>query len=439
MRTVLGALGRPIVATAVASLLLSGSYLAQPPGGKDAKGMPKGTDKEIRAALKDVINRGADLFNPPRNDHDACARLYQGALMAVRPMLRGRGDLDKAITQVLIEADRIPAPDDRAFKLRAVLDRIRKELAPKKGGEKKIEEKTKDNGKKVGDEGKKPDKEPDSGKKTEKKATLWKRLGGEAGVRKVVGDFIKSAAKDPKVDFTRGGKYKVDKDMLETALVEMISGATGGPLRYTGPDMAKVHKGMHITAAEFDRTVEHLKRALRKNAAAKDATRELLKIVETTRKTIVEPAATKGTTDKEDDKKADDKGKDIETPDGKGKKTDDEATLSGKITYKGKPLPGGPITLVNQGGKRTRVTVAADGSYGVKDSLAAGEFIVTVETDSVKPAVGKGDRKGKRRKGEQGQTPSNYVAIPARYGTAETSGLRVTLAKGANVFDIDLQ
>ena len=40
--------------------------------------------------------------------------------------------------------------------------------------------------------------------------TLWDRLGGEAGVSKVVDDFVAAAATDPKVDFSRGGKYKLD-------------------------------------------------------------------------------------------------------------------------------------------------------------------------------------------------------------------------------------
>ena len=42
-----------------------------------------------------------------------------------------------------------------------------------------------------------------------KEMTLWDRLGGETNVKKVVHQFVLAAASDPKVDFTRGGKFKI--------------------------------------------------------------------------------------------------------------------------------------------------------------------------------------------------------------------------------------
>jgi len=121
--------------------------------------------------------------------------------------------------------------------------------------------------------------------------TLWQRLGGEAKVGKVVDDFIATASKDPKVNFDRNGKYKVDVPVLRKKMIEMFSHFTGGPHKYAGKDMAAEHKGMHITNAEFDATVGHLLAAMAKNGVAPADAAEVLKIVERTRKDIVQSGA----------------------------------------------------------------------------------------------------------------------------------------------------
>src|SRR5262249_50461502 len=100
---------------------------------------------------------------------------------------------------------------------------------------------------------------------TPKETTLWERLGGEANVKKVVDAFVAAAAKDPKVDFFRGGQFPLDEQgvaKLKKQLVELISEASGGPLKYKGKSMKEVHKGMNITDEQFDALAGHLKKAL---------------------------------------------------------------------------------------------------------------------------------------------------------------------------------
>jgi hemoglobin len=88
--------------------------------------------------------------------------------------------------------------------------------------------------------------------------SLWDRLGGEPAVRAVVDDFVGRAVKDDKVNFFRHGhpnEWKPNDTQVATfkqRLVEFISMASGGPLKYKGRDMATAHKGMEITSAEFD-------------------------------------------------------------------------------------------------------------------------------------------------------------------------------------------
>jgi hypothetical protein len=78
--------------------------------------------------LKDVIDRGAALYNS--GDMNGCYRLWEGALMALRPLLEHRGRLQQSITTHLAMADRNPYMNQRAFVLREVLDQIRAEVNP---------------------------------------------------------------------------------------------------------------------------------------------------------------------------------------------------------------------------------------------------------------------------------------------------------------------
>jgi hemoglobin len=122
--------------------------------------------------------------------------------------------------------------------------------------------------------------------------TLWKRLGGEDGVTKIVEDWLNLAAADRRVNLTRGDKYKLDKQKeaeLKQRFVAYLSSITpGGTVVPTSTrTMVEVHKGMNITAAEFDAFVSLLKTSLEKNNVAARDVDEVLKKVNETRKDIV--------------------------------------------------------------------------------------------------------------------------------------------------------
>jgi lysophospholipase L1-like esterase/truncated hemoglobin YjbI len=228
------------------------------------------SDRALSDALRDAINYGADLFNRQR-DAWGCAHAYEGALVALRPLLAAHPRLLKKLDQGLAQARANPDVVARAFQLNRLMQELRNELLGTA----------------------RPEKQPAPSKKKEpttppRPATLWQRLGGEEKVRKVVHEFVAAAAADPLVNFTRGGKYKVDVPKLENDLVDMISQVSGGPFRYTGRNMKQAHQGMHITNEEFDRTAEHLRQALERNGVPADARQELLRIIDSTRADIVE-------------------------------------------------------------------------------------------------------------------------------------------------------
>jgi hypothetical protein len=88
------------------------------------------TDAVLFTTLREVINRGVDLYNA--GDMAACYRVYEGSLMTVRPLLADKPDLQKAISTALGSAERDPLTWRRAFTLRNALDKVRAELNPKK-------------------------------------------------------------------------------------------------------------------------------------------------------------------------------------------------------------------------------------------------------------------------------------------------------------------
>ena len=377
-----------ILAVCVATLGLTPASLAgtgQPAGGSDTKEL----DERIYKALRDVINTGAELYNKPNNDPKSCYRLYQGSLVTLKPLLAHRPNLQKTIDDAFTNADREPSLAERAFILRYAIDRIREETGGKKDAA--------------------------------KKETLWDRLGGEKNLRKVVEDFMDLEHTDPKVDFFRGGKHKLNEEQLaalKQSIVEFVSQATGGPLKYTGKTMKEAHEGMGITNSQFDALVADLKQALDKNGA-KPADRDaVLAALEGTRKDIVEGKKEPG---KEGGKK--EEKKDARKPEPKkegDEKAAGSAEVKGHVTFNGKPVTGGTITLVaakDKGGKPITADVKEDGTFSL-EKVPPGEYAVKVN-----PPAGQEKAKG---------------AVPAKYRSEETSPLKTTVTKGRNTYNAEL-
>ena len=84
-------------------------------------------EKRTADVLRDVHNRGAELYN--RGDAAGCYRMYEGALITVRPFLVHRADVTKTLDDGL--ADVAKSPDGvkvQAFRLHELIERIRADL-----------------------------------------------------------------------------------------------------------------------------------------------------------------------------------------------------------------------------------------------------------------------------------------------------------------------
>ncbi len=108
-------------------LFTTTAFLAQEkprPDDKKADAGLAAIDRGIEAGLFEVIGRGVEMFNK-QADPAGCARLYEGALLAVKPLLGHRPALQKTIEQGIAKARRESTWEDSAFAYRAVLDEVR--------------------------------------------------------------------------------------------------------------------------------------------------------------------------------------------------------------------------------------------------------------------------------------------------------------------------
>jgi hypothetical protein len=121
------------------------------------------------------------------------------------------------------------------------------------------------------------------------------------------------------------------------------------------------------------------------------------------------------------------------------------ARISGKITYKGKPVTGfWYVTFVSATDKHTFSTyIRADGTYAFKTPLPPGTFTVAIEAgprakdfNVAEPPNRTDLKKPKMPVQKNGDI---YVAIPQRYENPVTSGLTIEVRPGSATWDVDLK
>ncbi len=129
--------------------------------------------------------------------------------------------------------------------------------------------------------------------------------------------------------------------------------------------------------------------------------------------------------------------------------------VHGKVTYKGEPVPAGTVTFHRTGKDQIGsypFSLNSDGSYE-GTTMPAEEMVVTIDTESVNPnkpkPVYSGEQMGNAEyaKKMRERTPDaaksseagKYVAIPPKYADKEKSPLKVTLTKGKQKHNFELQ
>jgi hypothetical protein len=121
------------------------------------------------------------------------------------------------------------------------------------------------------------------------------------------------------------------------------------------------------------------------------------------------------------------------------------ATVTGTVTYKGKPVPGGSVVLYCADQQIVRGLIGIDGRYTIPN-VPCGQATVTVHSPSrlpeglriqqKLPPVQNGPRPPIL---DATENPGRGGGIPARYAIPDESGLVVVVTGRLLVFDIDLQ
>ena len=118
--------------------------------------------------------------------------------------------------------------------------------------------------------------------------SLYKRLGGYDAIAAVTDDFIGRLATDKSLSRFFIGQSDDSKKKIRQHVIDMVCMATGGPCIYQGRDMKTSHKGLGISEADWTVAVNHFVATLNKFNVPKKEQDELIAIVASTKKDIVE-------------------------------------------------------------------------------------------------------------------------------------------------------
>ena len=122
----------------------------------------------------------------------------------------------------------------------------------------------------------------------QEKKSLYERLGGYNALAAVADDFIGRLASDKRFEKFFSGFSVDSKKRLRQHLVDQLCAATGGPCVYTGRTMKVVHEGLGITEEDWNIAAKHLVETLDKFHVPKAEKDEVLALVTSLKKDIVE-------------------------------------------------------------------------------------------------------------------------------------------------------
>lgn len=116
-------------------------------------------------------------------------------------------------------------------------------------------------------------------------------------------------------------------------------------------------------------------------------------------------------------------------------------TVTGKVTFNGKPVPEGTsiVFLHKDKGITASSPIAADGSYALRmrreNAILAGNYQIGITPPTVEltPAEAEAVNSGKTLPEKE------WPEIPKKYRNPESSGVLFTVKAGENTFDLDMK
>ena len=118
--------------------------------------------------------------------------------------------------------------------------------------------------------------------------SLYKRLGGYDALAAVTDDFLARLAADPQFSKFFVGHSTDSIRKIRQLIVDQLCAATGGPCVYIGRDMKSSHAGLGITEKDWDAQAKLLVATLDKFQVPAKEKDEVLVLVTSLKKDIVE-------------------------------------------------------------------------------------------------------------------------------------------------------
>jgi hypothetical protein len=124
-------------------------------------------------------------------------------------------------------------------------------------------------------------------------------------------------------------------------------------------------------------------------------------------------------------------------------------TVSGKVTFLGKPVRGGTVSFIPEAGSVVIAQIEEDGSYTVRN-VTPGKAKITVDTSSFRPQAQKAPPGVSPQFAKEMMEKMNpdfadagrakrYVAIPPQYTDPDQTKLSYEVKSGKQQHDIDMQ
>lgn len=136
---------------------------------------------------------------------------------------------------------------------------------------------------------------------------------------------------------------------------------------------------------------------------------------------------------------------------GCGTKRSSGGTVTGKITYNGKPVNGALLRLIpsSKEGEEFRIPVTQEGTYN-SSGVPAGDYKIVVQGTEVPPDVQKTMKqmpKGMdpakaeemKQKFQQAHQETPTIPFPAKYKKPDTTDLKWTITQGKQELNLDLK
>lgn len=118
--------------------------------------------------------------------------------------------------------------------------------------------------------------------------SLYERLGGYDAVAAVADDLLPRLMGDAQLGrfWEHRGEDGLRRE--KQLLIDFLCHSAGGPLYYTGRDMATSHRGMRISNDDWDLFVGHVQDTLAKFDVGEQERTDVLAFIDSTKQDIVE-------------------------------------------------------------------------------------------------------------------------------------------------------